>query len=90
MGINMKSGRRIAEIFEELPDEEEYPDYYEVIDNPIALDTMKQRIDGGEYKSVDDFEADLILMVDNAKTFNEPESQVHVDAMEIMVCYFHC
>jgi hypothetical protein len=37
----MRSGRQVCALFEELPDEEEYPDYYEVIKQPIALQQIE-------------------------------------------------
>jgi hypothetical protein len=33
------------------------------------------------------FEKDIFFMVENAKTFNEPESEVHRDAIDILVCH---
>ncbi|KAI1291523.1 hypothetical protein EDD11_008861 [Mortierella claussenii] len=39
--ITDKSGRSISELFLQLPDREDYPDYYSIITNPIALDTIK-------------------------------------------------
>jgi hypothetical protein len=38
------SGRFLCEIFEELPSAEEYPDYFELISNPIDLETIEENI----------------------------------------------
>ena len=35
------SGRLYSEIFEDLPDREEYPDYYSVITDPRSLSMME-------------------------------------------------
>jgi len=37
------SGRLMAELFVKLPSAKEYPDYYEVINDPIDLKTIKVR-----------------------------------------------
>lgn len=79
------SGERVAELFEELPDAIDYPDYYEEIQNPIALDGIKQKIDSESYKSLDDFVADFYLMFDNARTYNAEGSSVYADAEELNV-----
>ena len=36
-----------------------------------------QRIQDGVYRTLDDIERDFFLMVKNAKTFNEPKSQIY-------------
>lgn len=36
-----KSGREVTEFFLELPSAEDYPDYYEVIQQPISLEEIK-------------------------------------------------
>lgn len=38
-----------------------------------------------KYESIQDFRADILLMMDNAKTFNRKGSAVYKDAMEIQV-----
>lgn len=35
------SGRLYSEIFEHLPDKEEYPDYYNVIEEPRSLSMIQ-------------------------------------------------
>jgi hypothetical protein len=75
--------RKLCELFEELPDFEEYPDYYDVVTNPISLKEIKQKIDKAQYATLQDMGADIRLMVDNAQTFNEPGSEVYADANEI-------
>eukprot|EP00123_Amoebidium_parasiticum_P016909 comp23636_c1_seq1/m.40301 comp23636_c1_seq1/g.40301 ORF comp23636_c1_seq1/g.40301 comp23636_c1_seq1/m.40301 type:complete len:1534 (-) comp23636_c1_seq1:538-5139(-) len=74
-------GDLVCELFLEAPDRAKYPDYYDVITNPMALDTIKDKIESGEYLDVDSMEADVDLMVSNAKTYNEPDS---------FVCYCAC
>ncbi|KAK9315406.1 hypothetical protein V1524DRAFT_430146 [Lipomyces starkeyi] len=78
-----KRGRYYAELFMVEPDGNEYPEYYEVIKNPMALETVKQNVNDGTYSSFDDFENDMRLIFDNAMIFNEEESQVYNDASHL-------
>ncbi|XP_041130256.1 protein polybromo-1-like isoform X3 [Polyodon spathula] len=77
------SGRLISELFQKLPSKVHYPDYYAIIKEPIDLKTIAQRIQGGFYKSVTAMAKDIDLLVKNAKTYNEPGSQVFKDANTI-------
>lgn len=83
------SSRKLCELFEELPDEDDYPEYYEVIEDPISLKEIKKKIDKKHYSNIDDLAEDIRLMVDNAKSFNEAESEVYQDAMEIWVRFLY-
>ncbi|KAI9138669.1 hypothetical protein BKA69DRAFT_763523 [Paraphysoderma sedebokerense] len=78
--VKDKRGRLRCELFEELPDAQDYPDYYEEIDNPIALDMISKKIDGNKYKSIEDFVADFELMFENAQQYNADGSPVYKDA----------
>ena len=60
-----------------------YPDYYEVIKQPIAMSTIRKRITSNYYKSVLDFREDWRLMFNNARTYNQEGSWVYVDAEEM-------
>ncbi|KAI8602877.1 hypothetical protein EDD21DRAFT_303076 [Dissophora ornata] len=79
------SGRLMAELFLELPSREEYPDYYDEIARPIALDTIKKNINNGVYRTLDSFEDDFELMFENAKQYNAEGSDVYLDAEELQV-----
>ncbi|XP_041638497.1 polybromo 1, like [Cheilinus undulatus] len=77
------SGRLVSELFQKLPSKVHYPDYYAIIKEPIDLRTIAQRIQIGHYKSVIAMAKDIDLMAKNAKTYNEPGSQVFKDANTI-------
>uniref|UniRef100_A0A6Q2YDL0 Protein polybromo-1 n=1 Tax=Esox lucius TaxID=8010 RepID=A0A6Q2YDL0_ESOLU len=77
------SGRVISELFQKLPSKMHYPDYYAVIKEPIDLRAIAQRIQIGYYKSVSAMAKDIDLLAKNAKTYNEPGSQVFKDANTI-------
>uniref|UniRef100_A0A3B4V7M7 Protein polybromo-1 n=1 Tax=Seriola dumerili TaxID=41447 RepID=A0A3B4V7M7_SERDU len=77
------SGRLVSELFQKLPSKVHYPDYYAIIKEPIDLRTIAQRIQIGYYKGVNAMAKDIDLMAKNAKTYNEPGSQVFKDANTI-------
>ncbi|XP_064154840.1 protein polybromo-1-like isoform X1 [Anguilla rostrata] len=77
------SGRVISELFQKLPSKVHYPDYYAIIKEPIDLRAIAQRIQIGYYKSVSAMAKDVDLLTKNAKTYNEPGSQVFKDANTI-------
>ena len=60
-----------------------YPEYYEVIPEPIDLKTIGMRIVNGDYTALTQCEDDLNLMCKNAMTFNEPGSQVWTMALKL-------
>ncbi|KAJ2453582.1 hypothetical protein EV183_002107 [Coemansia sp. RSA 2336] len=80
-----EDGEPIIDPFIELPDREEYPEYYEVIHYPMALDLVKKRIDG--YRSFDAFNYDMLWIFNNATFFNEPESEIYNSAVSLESTY---
>lgn len=72
--------RDISTVFQLLPPKSKYPEYYQIIKNPIDLKMIAQNIKHSRYKQLDEVERDLLLMVKNAKTFNEPKSLIYKDA----------
>lgn len=66
--------------FQLLPSKKKYPEYYEVIENPIDLKTIAIKIQNNEYASLNEMEKDLTLMTKNACLFNEPGSQIYKNA----------
>ncbi|KAI0693670.1 SNF2 family N-terminal domain-containing protein [Cytidiella melzeri] len=75
--------RRRCELFLSLPDKKTYPDYYEIIRQPIAMSQIRKRITGNQYKTVLDFREDWRLMFNNARTYNQEGSWVYQDADEM-------
>ncbi|OOF98509.1 hypothetical protein ASPCADRAFT_512767 [Aspergillus carbonarius ITEM 5010] len=71
--------------FERLPDKATYPDYYVEIREPIAIDIIKRKSKRKKYNSVDHFMRDMDLMFNNAKAYNQPESQIYKDAVDLQL-----
>lgn len=60
--------------------------YHEVITSPIALDTIRQKLDWNRtehYKSLEELVKDVRLMFKNARLFNAVDSQVYSDASNL-------
>uniref|UniRef100_A0A7N6AKL2 Protein polybromo-1 n=1 Tax=Anabas testudineus TaxID=64144 RepID=A0A7N6AKL2_ANATE len=77
------TGRLVSELFQKLPSKMQYPDYYAIIKEPIDLKIIAQKIQLGHYRSVNAMAKDIDLLAKNAKTYNEPGSQVFKDATTI-------
>lgn len=52
------------------------PTYFDIIKHPRDLHTIRNWLNGDKYETVEAFEADIQLMVDNAITFNGLQSDV--------------
>lgn len=61
------------------------PTYFDVIPRKNARDlrTIRSKLDNDKYDSIDAFEAELDLMIDNALTFNGEESEVGQIALQM-------
>jgi protein polybromo-1 len=54
-----------------------YPDYYLIVTQPIDLKMIAMKIHQNQYPTLDDMETDLLLMIANAKKYNDPKSQIY-------------
>ncbi|CAF1064000.1 unnamed protein product [Adineta ricciae] len=72
--------RPITDIFLFLPSRKIYPDYYLIVTKPIDLKMIAMKIQNNEYCTLDDMENDLLLMIANARKYNDPKSQIYKDA----------
>lgn len=72
--------RGIIDPFIELPDKWDYPDYYQLIKNPICMNQIKKKINKREYQSVKSFRQDLGLLCNNCRQYNEDTSLLYADA----------
>ncbi|KAK2793864.1 hypothetical protein FQN50_009971 [Emmonsiellopsis sp. PD_5] len=75
--------RSIIEPFMKPPPKSHYPDYYVIIQTPIAMDMIKKKINREEYQSLRDFREDIRLLCNNARTYNEDGSVLFQDANDI-------
>ncbi|KAF6765924.1 SNF2-family ATP dependent chromatin remodeling factor snf21 [Ephemerocybe angulata] len=77
------TGRKRCELFRELPDKRDYPDYYTLIQTPISLAQIRKRSNGNYYKNVLAYRDDWRTMFNNARTYNQEGSWVYIDAEEM-------
>ncbi|KAK7260637.1 hypothetical protein RIF29_26857 [Crotalaria pallida] len=56
------------------------PDYFKVIKHPMDLGTIKSKLAAGAYPGPSEFANDVRLTFSNAKTYNQPGSDVHIMA----------
>uniref|UniRef100_A0A8C5RDI3 SWI/SNF related BAF chromatin remodeling complex subunit ATPase 4 n=1 Tax=Laticauda laticaudata TaxID=8630 RepID=A0A8C5RDI3_LATLA len=76
------SGRQLSEVFIQLPSRKELPEYYELIRKPVDFKKIKERIRNHKYRSLNDLEKDVMLLCQNAQTFNLEGSLVrHLPAV---------
>lgn len=78
-------GQLMIKDFDRLPDKTTIPDYYLEIKNPIAYDVLKRKVKRKKYRSVEEFMADVNLMFNNAREYNQDDSDVfkHATALQI-------
>jgi len=80
-----RRGRLLATEFLRLPSKRLYADYYQQIQNPIALDEIKSRLETGKYPDLDAVRQDLELCFKNAKKYNMKDSPIWKDAKHLHV-----
>ncbi|TKA78437.1 hypothetical protein B0A55_03048 [Friedmanniomyces simplex] len=79
----------IAEQFLTLPPRDELPDYYQITKLPIAFDTIEKKLQRNAYPTMTTLESDLKRMVQNAKEYNAPKSDIYEDAERIRKLVFN-
>ncbi|EPS34399.1 hypothetical protein PDE_09363 [Penicillium oxalicum 114-2] len=75
--------RSIIEPFMKPPSRNLYPAYYQIIQNPIAIEMIERKIKRDDYQSLKEFRDDIHLLCENARTFNEDGSLLFQDANDI-------
>jgi len=75
--------RRLADLFLEKPAPQQFPDYYELIEKPIAINDILRKLRGKLYNTFKEMRDDWKLMVANAIKFNGEDSWVVQDAQAL-------
>ncbi|KAF8798290.1 hypothetical protein BYT27DRAFT_7203401 [Phlegmacium glaucopus] len=78
--IRSKRPVKLASMFMDLVDRTEWPAYYDVIPEPRCLKNIQAGVEKGRYREASDVYADLSLVFWNALFYNEPDSQIALDA----------
>ncbi|KAG6900522.1 hypothetical protein C0993_009475 [Termitomyces sp. T159_Od127] len=79
-----KEGRTLSLVFQRRPSKRQYPDYYRIIQHPIALEDIKKQLDNGSYKTLEAVKQDFELCFNNAKQYNMKESEIYKDAKDLL------
>lgn len=67
-------------LFMDKPSKKAYPDYYEVIQHPIDMNTIEHNIKADKYGTLDDVVGDFRLMFANCRKYNEEGSMIYEDS----------
>ncbi|KAF2768718.1 chromatin remodeling complex SWI/SNF component SWI2 [Teratosphaeria nubilosa] len=72
--------RGIIDPFLDLPPKAHYPDYYQLIKQPIAMKQIENKINKKQYQSLREFRRDIALLCNNCRQYNEDGSVLYNDA----------
>ncbi|XP_071450417.1 protein polybromo-1 isoform X3 [Hetaerina americana] len=70
-------------MFMEKPSKKLYPDYYQVIAEPIDMLMIEARIKSDTYGSIEEITEDFKLMFNNCRQYNEEGSMIYEDANKL-------
>lgn len=80
-------GRILSSPFMKLPTRKELPDYYQVIRRPLDFHKIERSLQEGKYKSLANFESDLLMMCRNAQEYNVEGSLIYQDSEVLEMVY---
>ncbi|KAL7418860.1 ATP-dependent DNA helicase Snf21 [Cryptotrichosporon argae] len=80
--VDSESGEPWNTYFQKPVDRKIYPDYYQIIAQPIAMSQIKRKFGQASY-DLDGFVADMRLVFANARTYNQEGSWVYMAADEM-------
>lgn len=78
-----EDGEDPSHLFHRKVNKRSLPDYYTIIKEPMAMSTIKAKVNGKEYKDFSEFVRDFALIPFNAQVYNVPNSQAFQDALTI-------
>ncbi|CAL1540648.1 unnamed protein product [Lymnaea stagnalis] len=87
--VNYKDGdgRVLSTLFMRLPSRKAAPEYYEIIPNPLDFKKINTRISTHRYRTLDELEADIMELCQNAQSFNMEGSIIYEDSIVLQsVC----
>lgn len=75
-----ETSRPLINMFMEKPSRKDYPDYYQVICDPIDMKSIDINIKGDKYLTEEALLNDFKLMFSNCRQYNEEDSLIYRDA----------
>lgn len=85
--VKKPDGTMLCDTFVRAPKRRQEPSYYEVVDTPIDLLRVQQRLKTESYEDVEELTVDLDLLVNNSKAFYKPDSPEYQDACLLWETY---
>lgn len=78
-----EDGHLFSEFFIDLPSRKLYPDYYQIILQPVSINSIRKSLKSGKIKNFEGFKETLGKIFTNAKFYNEEGSSVFEDAVAL-------
>ena len=71
------------DLFEMPVSARQVPNYYKVIKKPMCFSKMEEKLEDDDYRSLEEFEADFQLIIDNCMSYNLKTSSYYKAAVEL-------
>lgn len=65
-------------------------DYFDIVEHPMDLGTIKKKVDTGQYDSIDSFADDVRLVFSNCYKYNPPTMEVVTMAQKLQQVQIFC
>ena len=75
-------GIELAQPFWKLPSKKKLPEYYKVIESPMDIARIRDKVEQAEYPTLAAFERDFTLVWENARKYNKEDSAI------FQVCHY--
>ena len=69
------------------PEKDNCPDYFDIISHPMDLKTVREKISGNRYSSIEQWKKDMVLIWDNALAYNPEGTYVNLCAKHLKNVY---
>jgi ATP-dependent helicase STH1/SNF2 len=83
-----EGGRLVIGPFVTIPSRREYPDYFVIVQDPIAMKDIEKKMKKSQYTSLNDMKKDVHKLCANAQLYNEDGSAIFIDAGLIRVSIY--
>ena len=76
MAYEDSDGIKLAQPFWKLPSKKKLPEYYKVIQSPMDIARIQDKVEQAEYTTLAAFEKDFTLVWENARKYNKEDSAI--------------
>ena len=76
MAYEDSDGIELAQPFWKLPSKKKLPEYYKVIESPMDIARIRDKVEQAEYTTLAAFEKDFTLVWENARKYNKEDSAI--------------